>query len=678
MYKALVICLFLKSALCSLNFFLNLSQSQIQPLHSYKLCIIRTVFLKNSNPASKDVLSLLNYFRNQATFIIESIPFEREQYITNTSQSTARPINMKFLTCNTIFYFQDQLMEAGFAKLEFSHYTMICDYFSVFTITVRDENPSSVVFISFRTTNSSFFWKYYACLQNIHITSSMYSLSLHGADGVPNNFVFPIPVDVSGTTPWHYWDTVDVNSFYTCAVSLERLTSQKFNIPQNCLFRVAKRILNLTEEKSRDAYGFASFTSPNDFVKHIVDYVFKNTSSRFKLVPYGMVVELYQFGTTISPAFYRINSLVEPFDTPTWIFLFGSTGCLCLFFRIHFQRTGNRSLLETHVLSILLEQSQDITTEFKRLGKQASVLLIGWLLLTFLVGNAYKGVLFTLLTTPSVPVVPQTLKQVVQSNYSAVTTETTMLYTLDLFLRNTEQDYTARYNISSAVNLYRKLWDKTTLIFTLTSHLFVDMKTSGVIQGLVQNHSIPKEMIIVDPEKNMNFLKELNTVFTKNVVILGEKLNLLSERKQWCFRRNGFLTLILPILSGLTESGIYKRWEYFSQVMSTYMDLLEIKTKLSKGSKELESQFSLKGNILAYLLFKPYTAKPNSESAEPIRMELFVMFLTVFGYSVVICSSVFLVESFSRMKAVEKLSKLYSGFKRSAALKARIAVRSRN
>jgi len=40
----------------------------------------------------------------------------------------------------------------------------------------------------------------------------------------------------------------------------------------------------------------------------------------------------------------------------------------------------------------------------------------------FLVGNAYKGILFSLLTTLSVPVVPKTFQEIVQSDYLLVTT----------------------------------------------------------------------------------------------------------------------------------------------------------------------------------------------------------------------------------------------------------------
>jgi len=79
-------------------------------------------------------------------------------------------------------------------------------------------------------------------------------------------------------------------------------------------------------------------------------------------------------------------------------------------------------MLEIHILSIVLEQIQSVVTNCNSFRKQTYGLLISWLLLVILVGNAYNGVLFSLLTTLFVPVVPNTLQEIVQSDYLLVTT----------------------------------------------------------------------------------------------------------------------------------------------------------------------------------------------------------------------------------------------------------------
>jgi len=126
-------------------------------------------------------------------------------------------------------------------------------------------------------------------------------------------------------------DTDYVNFFYTCAVSNERSISEKFLSPRNYLFRVAKQILNITEAKlSHTAYDFAEFYNLIDW--DCETRMYEKNVSRFEILPYGMMVEIHQFGTVISPIFYKINSLLKPFDIPTWLLLIESICSLCLYF----------------------------------------------------------------------------------------------------------------------------------------------------------------------------------------------------------------------------------------------------------------------------------------------------------------------------------------------------------
>jgi len=217
------------------------------------------------------------------------------------------------------------------------------------------------------------------------------------------------------------WDTEQVNSFYACGIFPERLVLGGYPGFENCFFRVVKQLLNTTDDSDLEIfYGVGNFfLIENDNV----DLVFpKHQYSRNEAIPYGMNIMTYQFGTLTSPDNHDISSLTKPFDIATWSFLICSIFCLCLYFRIVFQLTKKEFLLETHIISVLLEQSQSIVTKCSRFRKQTYGLLISWLLLVFLVGNAYKGVLFSLLTTLSVPVVPKTLQEKVQSDYLLVTT----------------------------------------------------------------------------------------------------------------------------------------------------------------------------------------------------------------------------------------------------------------
>jgi len=197
-----------------------------------------------------------------------------------------------------------------------------------------------------------------------------------------------------------------------------------------CLFQEAKKFINMTESRGilarNKAYGIVDFESiDTSTVKYkLPDYSY----IRFEPVPNGMVEQSFKFGTVARPIGYDIHSLIKPFDISTLVLLFTSAISLFIYFQVSLRLLGKRSIVGTHILSVLLEQSQDIVTNCKKLNKDASFLIISWLLLTFLVANAYKGVLFTILTTPFFQGVPQTTQEVLQSNYSVWTTDRRLYY----------------------------------------------------------------------------------------------------------------------------------------------------------------------------------------------------------------------------------------------------------
>jgi len=614
--------------------------------------------------------------------MLEPIPVNNKAYTNNTKMALTAHRDQKLVTCHTIFYFQDQLLETSGDKNYSSKSSLICKYFQHFTIYLRNENPHFVLFITFADFSSL---KYYICLRNIDVTSSFYRLSAHKVDRIdPSTLIVAYPNLVHAYFGiWHgwRWDKQQRNSFYDCAVSMEPLFSKSYPYFQYCLFRLAKQILNITESAGQYhtdvTYGVANFSSVNNIVK-LFDS--KNMHLRYQPVSYGMKVTFYQFGIVTRPLNYDLSSLAKPLDILTWSFLMGSILCLCLYFRIIFQLTNQRGfpLLEIHVVSVLLEQSQDIVTHCKFLRKQTCLLLISLMLLTFLVGNAYKGVLYTILTTPSIPSVPKTLQQVIDSNISVVSTRGVLYKTRDwgYFM---ESDIRKHVHAllsnadkklgNSTLYLYEKLNERTSLTLVNISNLFISMKTGVEVEGLFKehkNHTIRENIFILNPEDDLRLVKELYRIFTTNVFVLGDKLNLLSEQKQWAIRRNNFLTSFLPILSGLIESGIYNRWEYFETVLSTFRVYWATRKKLVQGSI---GKLSSNDNILAYLLFKPYTDKRSLNTEQPITLSFFAVFASLFGYCVMFCSIVFLIEKLSRIEiaklyrvTLDKMVKFYHAF----------------
>jgi len=647
LYFFILLIIFLEPAAnCKPDLFENLNEQQAKLLNSFSPCVIRMVFLENSYSASLKIHSFLNYYENKATFILESIPVDFRGYNTYSKLALTRVKDLKFRICYVIFYFQDQITEAAKEKVHLSPTSIICEYFKKFTVHLRNENPTFINFITFQNVLT---FSSYDCLENIDTTSVIYRLATKSADRVFINYRTPMRISSN-----FRWDNRWSNSLDACAVPLKRIKLVLLD-PKRCLFQEAKQRLNITQFTVHigGAYSIVNFAV---IERSAVKSKFhNNTNLKFEFLSYGMVVKSFKFGTVARPIGYDIYSLIEPFDISTWILLFASTLSLCFYFRVAFELLGKRSFLGTHVLSVLLEQSQDIVTNCKRLNKEASFLIILWLLLTFLVANAYKGVLFTILTTPSFQIVPQTVQEILQSNYSVWTFNAE----LHRFSKRFDMDRIITIKDDQKYEKYQKLNTKIELIkstplnVNINSKLFVAMETRVELEGLSSNYTIPEKLMILDLEEKVELLKEFHSFFSHNDFALGETFNFVTARNQWIIRRNEFLSSFLPILSALMESGIYGRWEHYNWLQFTYLEILRSRHKMFESLKGSISQLHLEENILAYLLFKPYTAQPRAETEKPINIEFFAIFLLLYGYCVAFCGIIFLFEKFCTKRRIK-------------------------
>jgi len=634
LYFFILLIIFLEPAgNCTLVLSKTLNEQQAKLMDSFRPCVIRMVFLEHSYLASLQVHSFLNYYENKATFILKSIPVDIRRYNTHSKLALTRVKDLKFRGCYAIFYFKDQIIEATNVNVHLSPTSVICEFFEKFTINLRNENPTFINFITFRNF-STFSW--YRCLMNIDTTSVFYSISYNSADQISNKFGNPIFV----ASNYHGWDGRKINVLDACAIHSKLRFQNMPLFPIYCLFQEAQHRLNFTEYRNyihatNRPYDIVDFQSIDE--KTFENTLAKNTKLRYELVPYGMVVKSIMFGTVARPINYNIHSLIKSFDISTWTLLFASFLSLCIYFR---ELLGKQSFLGTHVLSVLLEQSQNIVTNQKKLDRKASCLIILCLLLTFLIANAYKGVLFTILTTPSFHLIPKTTQAVLQSNYTVRTTNVGI---------HMERIVTT----IKGERKYQKPSKRIEQIGYEILNLFVALETGNELVGWFSNYTIPEKLMILELEEDIRKLNELHSLFSGNNFVLGKTLNVLSKRNQWIIRRNGFLLSFLPIISSLMESGIYSRWEHYERIIDMRWEIYKSRNMLSQSLKGLAiSKFRIEDNILAYLLFKPHTAKPSAEPEKPIDMKFFAIFLLLYGYCNAFRGIEFLSEKFCMKRKV--------------------------
>jgi len=670
------------------KFLKTLNGLQTQLLDSFKPCTIRMVFLENKISASEDVLSFLHYYQNHSTFILESIPFDSRKFVINGS-AASRMQDMRFNTCYTIFYFQDQFFDTLSIPDRKKH---IYSYFVSFSVYLRNEDPTSIIFMSIK---DSIVGDEYTYVKYIDTTSSFYILAFpyHSILMICVTCNTLVPVKSFSESSWRQihiqtkipvsalypliWDTEPANSFDTCGIfPNERFTLRNQPLSSICFFREMKQRLNTTDSRKLGIRAIGETTFLILLSGDNNSYFKKHSTKRSVFLSYGTENSYYQFGALTYPYRYDINSLVKPFDCWTWAYIIVSVLSLCLYFRTLRRITNKRTLSETHVISILMEQSQEIVTRCGGLRKGTCGLLVCWIFLVFFIGNAYKGVLFTLLTTLSFPAVPKTLQEVVRSDFFVMSTQILKSKDGDIvsmakneignILKEVDQN---RLNISD-VDLYKKVYESIVFLGQSghPSKLFVAMKKGDKLRRQDGKYTaIPEKLIMFDPENVVEYFKELNLIFTTNTMLIsGQKINLVWLRKLWMFRRNVISKLALPILMTLVESGIHKRWGHYARLQATFLQLNYVKQQILDFLNASNSRVSPNDNIIAYLLFKPYTAQPSPETEKPITMEFFIVFLKMLCYFLFVCGVSFFIERIRKIKFVlfrntikEKMSKLF-------------------
>jgi len=81
--------------------------------------------------------------------------------------------------CNAILYFQDQLIQATESQKDtIRSPSVLWTYFHFFSVVIRAENPSNIIFITLETNPSTY---YYSNVHKIGTTSSFYVLSTKSA-----------------------------------------------------------------------------------------------------------------------------------------------------------------------------------------------------------------------------------------------------------------------------------------------------------------------------------------------------------------------------------------------------------------------------------------------------------------------------------------------------------------
>jgi len=637
--------------------FQKLTQPQKILLNSFKSCTLRLLYF-GKFPVDTNAF-LFAFYSNNAAFILES---GIREFKTSSPKKidTTRYTNIKFNQCYNILLLTDNL------KKSVNFYS----YLRKTAIFFRNEDPAAVVYMKFKSTSynptllsqfhnihftSKFFYfsrnsSYIYCLmcsqheQKLEIKSSTELSELFWTQ-MYKKYGGQLAIHAIGVSKGR-WDD-PVHGMRACEVQPKRRILDKGGFPHTnnlelCFLRTIKNLLNLTFVENETWMQFGStylmFAAPIFFPK--------NKEFRYVPFPAMVITDEYNFGVVTNIKYQAIQGLTKPFSLLTWLLLLASTVGLSIFFRLAAKVTKNGTdTTESLVFSILIEQSQDAVTKCKSKRVETLGLLVAWLLLSFIVTNAYKGVLFTILAMVELPAEPKTLQELVEAkDYNVITISA--FSGGGLITSSVKQHLRKIFAKSDVLQLrdqvlYEQLYPRIILMPLNPVPLFSKI----TLQKEYHNVSLSVNFVILDKVHSVESIRQLFSMFYSNrTIVTGQKFELFSTRRQWLSKRKHFFKLMYPYLNGIIESGIFGRWERFARIV---LDIKRIKALYAEAVKAkidmTTDRFTPKDNILAFM-FLPFRKHFAETTFEPISLKFFSVFAVLFGYSIACCITAFVFE----------------------------------
>lgn len=369
-----------------------------------------------------------------------------------------------------------------------------------------------------------------------------------------------------GPTLWHF------NKIYSprfCTISTLR---QQFNFTYQHWKVIDK-------PARQDIFGGISFSTVllNETLKSMIENNFGMYHVRFEKFKFSVV-------TSFPSVANNFATFLLPFDSITWILILISTLTISSLvpISVSYSGFGYRNGVIEHICddlfqitAVLLGQSGkgDMTKIFSN-KHLALIVSIVWLFGCYiLMENVYQGSIFSFLTVPHFPEVPETIGELLESKIPVLTTT---YFTYYVLVRNRSSG-TIKY-ASTMKNLLIPQWkmamggnlEYIKSINSLDERLTYVNPVEGTVKGIVQNvsNSIPlgknfetrETLAIMNHEKDLKY-------FTDPIRVLGKRF-VIDSRDDTGFQTinvmYGFRNYIYPGIYAsykkMLEAGLVDKW----------------------------------------------------------------------------------------------------------------------
>ena len=178
------------------------------------------------------------------------------------------------------------------------------------------------------------------------------------------------------------------------------------------------------------------------------------------------------------------------------------------------------------------------------------------MLVSIILSNAYKGVVTSILTHPSIPDVTKNLYEVASSP----------LYILTL-ARSRTFYHTGAIKWQSQVQIMLSESMEKISPSSTTHHVYKKLNESihfhqylTIVQLFTDQLHIPEQLVFIDLKDEVEAMNQFVNILGANVFVHDPHVNFFSTRYSWIVQRNYVGRVICPYLKAMDFSGIFRRW----------------------------------------------------------------------------------------------------------------------
>ncbi|CAL8143066.1 unnamed protein product [Orchesella dallaii] len=377
-----------------------------------------------------------------------------------------------------------------------------------------------------------------------------------------------------------------------------------------CVHILLAKHLNYTAFSSSDSESWNTHV----FHAYIEDSLILSESNlkmflpEFTFLSYPLDESPFTIMVVLKNVPFNMLAIIQPFGKYVWLGILITVSSLVIIFYLHFGRKNLHQLWNA-VTNLLLDQPVEVSTVFGRNKSSHSLMFTTWCVwcvMSLVFNQAYKGVLFSFMSTAPTIKIPTSLSSIISQKSYIATTSTIIAINgsglLETVSMLEESILEKRKDGSSNSNqLYEKLLQKLTWLGDDNINRLVQSvrnKSYSInITTPDKPHKItklPSYWVLIDPEPTVKIIKKLLEYFTNVWTSPVLPLNVFMSRAFWVMTENYFYPIFKKSLAQIVESGFYMRWQEIDRTQFLMRNIKELNKRFeAKESESLEKSKKL-------------------------------------------------------------------------------------